>query len=496
MAREGRLTADSQPGVLVRAAGADFQQLRTVLFRRYPEWEWATFAQFGWRETPGGLVLSLASVDSPNEGDVDETVGHVAIQEPYSLRVALAAEEHSLAVGVIHSHPQGAFTSASRIDDGMDGYYASYFADFAPDRPYVSLIFAERGGALFGTGRVQWRGEWYPVERFLVEGLRVNVDGARPVSREGSSVPRRFARVARLASAFGEEAAERLEQSCVGVVGAGGTGSPAIEILARAGVGQIVAVDPDCFAESNLERLHGSVEQDVVDRPSKVGIARRHVASINPRCRLTMIRGRLPQPEVIDALLHADVVLGCTDQQHSRVALSDLAVRYLVPVLDSGVALEGEQGRITGQIVQLLRLLPTDPCVLCREMVSPVRVSQELMSEDERRQRMAAAAEAEARGERPDQYWHREAQLNTVGYITTAAGALAAGYAIGWITGRFEPPFSRLQMNLSAAFLDVTDVDNAARPSCPCRRMRGWSDQGHGDALITAPKHWSPVVFE
>jgi molybdopterin/thiamine biosynthesis adenylyltransferase len=261
-------------------------------------------------------------------------------------------------------------------------------------------------------------------------------------------------------------------------------------------VGHIIAVDPDYFIESNIERVHGSIEQDVLERPSKVAIARRHIGSINPRCRLTMIRGRLPQREVVDALLQADVVLGCTDQQHSRVALSDLAVRHLVPVLDCGVALEGHRGQITGQIVQLLRLLPSDPCVLCREMISPQRVSQELMSEDERTQRIAAAAAAEGRGERPDPYWRAEAQLNTVGYITTVAGALAAGYAIGWITGRFEPPFSRLQMNLSAPFLDVTDVDRDARPSCSCRRARGSSDQGEADALITAPKHWPPVELE
>jgi molybdopterin/thiamine biosynthesis adenylyltransferase len=496
MAFQARLTAGAQPGAIVRATGSNLLELRTVLFRRYPEWEWATFAQFGWRETPAGLVVTLVRLLVAGTDDLDETVGHVAIQESYSLRVALAAEASPLAVGVIHSHPDGALTLPSVIDDGMDRYYASYFADFAPDRPYISLIFAERSGALFGSGRVHWRGHWHSVDRFLVDGSHIDVDRDRETPRPKVAGVERFKRVARLASAFGEEAAERLKQSCVGVVGVGGTGSPAIEVLARAGVGHLIAVDPDRFADSNLERVHGSTAQDVLDRPSKVAIAKRHVASINPDARLTLIRGRLPQSDVVDALLQADVVLGCTDQQHSRVALSDLAVRYLVPVIDSGVALEGEEGRITGQIVQLLRHLPNDPCVLCREMVSSLRVSQELMSAEERAQRMAAAAAAEARGERPEAYWHREAQLNTVGYLTTTAGALAAGYAIGWLTGRFEPPFARLQMNLSAPFFDVTDIDYPARTSCFCQRVRGWSDQGASDALITAPKHWMPAVFE
>src|SRR5690348_16091956 len=44
---------------VIRMASADADTLFAVLFRRYPEFEWATFARFGWRETPSGLVLSL-----------------------------------------------------------------------------------------------------------------------------------------------------------------------------------------------------------------------------------------------------------------------------------------------------------------------------------------------------------------------------------------------------------------------------------------------------
>jgi hypothetical protein len=201
----------------------------------------------------------------------------------------------------------------------------------------------------------------------------------------------------------------------------------------------------------------------------------------------------LPQDAVIDAVITADVVLGCTDQQHSRLAISDLAVRFLVPAIDCGVALEGADGKVSGQIVQLVRCLAADPCVLCRGMISPQRVGEELMSLEERKQRTTAAQDAIARGEDPDPYWHGAPQLNTVGYLTTAAGALAAGYAIGWLTGRFDPPFSRLQMNLTAPFLDVTDDPIQARSYCACRRIRGWADQGSAERFVTAPTHWTPV---
>jgi hypothetical protein len=218
------------------------------------------------------------------------------------------------------------------------------------------------------------------------------------------------------------------------------------------------------------------------------------VALIDETCTVVPIVGALPQPEVVDALLEADVILGCTDQQHSRVALSDLAYRYLVPSIDCGVVLEGREGRISAQVVQLVRFLARDPCVYCRRMVAPQRLAQELMTEEERTTRRQAARKGVARGEEDNPYWSDLPQLLTVGYHTTLAGAMTAGYAIGWVTGRFDPPFTRLQMNLVAPQLEVLDVDDSAEEDCVCRRVRGWADVARADALVTAPSHWRAPV--
>ena len=185
-----------------------------------------------------------------------------------------------------------------------------------------------------------------------------------------------------------------------------------------------------------------------------------------------------------------------TDQQHSRLAMSDIARRYLIAALDCGVALEGRGGVVSAQVIQCVRFLPSDPCPLCRRMIVPEQLAQELMAPDERARRIDAARIAEQRGERGGAYWREQPQLNTVGYLTTSAGALAAGYIIGWLTGRFAPPFTRLQMNLVAPFLDVTDADDPPKSDCACRTGVGWADQGAETALITAPWHWATPVRE
>src|ERR1700676_5000848 len=142
--------------VTVRFGHALWSELRDHLFSRYPEKEWATWINFGWREAPNSLVLTAVSLDLPAAGELDESVAHVAIQEPYSLRVALQAERHPFAVGVTHSHPKECRPIASAVDDDMDAYYSDYLSGFTGARPYASLIFSEIDGDIVGSGRVWW----------------------------------------------------------------------------------------------------------------------------------------------------------------------------------------------------------------------------------------------------------------------------------------------------------------------------------------------------
>ena len=481
------ITIETDQTVILRVAAPEFAHLKQLAFRRYPNWEWATFATFGWRETKGALVVTLADIDPPRPGDLNEDVGHVAIDEQYTLRIALGAEKHRLAVGVVHSHPKEGAPMPSHIDDDMDTYYARYFGDFAPGRPYVSLILSVVNKTLVISGRIFWRDRWLSVEYTAAERESIETwpRGRRPIAK---AIDR--TRAERLVSAFGADALARLRASSVAVIGAGGTGSAAIEVLARAGVGRLIIVDPDHVEPSNLERIHGSLPEHATKRIAKATVAAQHVKTIDPSIKVVPFRARLPQPEVIDAVVTADIALGCTDKQHSRLALSDLAFRYLLPSIDCGVVMEGKDGSVSGQVAQFVRFLAADPCALCRGMIIQSRLDQELMSEEEINRRRESADQARQRGEDPNPYWRDQPQINTVGYLTTAVGAMVAGYAIGWLTNRFDAPFERLQMNFVAKYLDVTDLVQRKRQDCACGKFRGWADQAAVDALISAPDHW------
>lgn len=488
------MSAATSGGVLVRLAAPELDALEALLLAD-PTRESATLARFGWRERPDGTVLAVAALDPPPPGAVGGGADNVRIEGAYLRATALEAERHPLAIGLVHAHPAGVAPRPSPADDEMDAYLAAYFADFAPGRPFASLILSrmdgEDGPEIALSGRVRIAGEWRPVTR--VAAARRPDIVAWPGGRRPDPPPMPPERVARLTSAFGRQAYQRLQRSTVALVGAGATGSAAIPILARAGVGRLVVVDADHASVSNLERLHGSVPHDVVDRVPKVEIARRHVAAIAPDVVVEAVIGKLPQAEALDAVIGADLLLGCTDQHSSRLAVADVARRFAIPAIDIGGLIEGADGVVTGQLVQLVRFLPDDPCPRCRGMISEVRVAQELMSPAERLSAQAQAQAARARGERPDPIATAIPQIDTVSWITTTGGTLAAGFAIGWLTGRFAPRFERLQLDLVSDCLGAVDRPQRPRADCVCNRTRGFADQAADTAPVAPPAHWEPA---
>lgn len=371
----------------------------------------------------------------------------------------------------------------------FDGLYPAWKAEGAPGdgEPLLRMLVGLLADEMIEIAGEVWTGRrWHPVDRFFLEGMpgaRIWAGGQAPLIPD---LPPE--RVARFTSSFGVEAYQRLRRSTAVVIGAGGTGSVTVPMLARAGVGRIVIVDSDHITPSNLERTHAAFPEHVEAKTLKAELARDHVRQIDPDIDVVAYEGRLPQPEIVAEVMQADILVGCTDQHTSRMALSDMARRYLVPAIDCGGLIEGADGRVTGQIIQLVVFRPDDPCPVCRGMIDPVRVRQELMSAEERQ-----AIKEAAQGDDVPPEAHEIPQIDTVGYITTVSGTLAAGYAIGWLTGRFDPPFERMQMNLIADCLDVTNRPQKHKPDCTCRHVRGLGDGGEAMAPFAIPDHWKPA---
>ena len=150
---------------------------------------------------------------------------------------------------------------------------------------------------------------------------------------------------------------QRLLDSRVLIIGAGGLGSPVAMYLAAAGVGQLVLVDFDEVDLSNLQRqiLHGSHD---LGRP-KVESARDTLAVINPEVNITAINEKLEGEALLAEVVKADVVVDASDNFSTRFAVNDACVTARKPLV-SGAAI-----RMEGQVSVFHNERPDSPCYRC-----------------------------------------------------------------------------------------------------------------------------------
>ncbi|WEG09735.1 ThiF family adenylyltransferase [Microbacterium horticulturae] len=150
-----------------------------------------------------------------------------------------------------------------------------------------------------------------------------------PVIALSDAEQMRTARHQRLAG-FGPDGQRRLAAARVGVIGAGGLGSPAILALSAAGVGELVVFDDDDVDASNLQRQVIHRRQDI-GRP-KTDSAER-VAAERSETRVRPVRTRLTHDNAAELLDGVDLVLDGTDSFDSREIVAVACERLDVPVV-------------------------------------------------------------------------------------------------------------------------------------------------------------------
>ncbi|OYX51427.1 MAG: molybdopterin biosynthesis protein MoeB [Sphingomonas sp. 32-66-10] len=148
-----------------------------------------------------------------------------------------------------------------------------------------------------------------------------------------------------------------LKAARVLVVGAGGIGSPAIQYLAAAGVGQITIVDDDRVDLSNLQRQTIFATQDAGKSKAFAALAR--AEAINPHIEVRAWQVRLDGSSVDDYVRGNDVILDGTDNFETRLQVADAALRNRVPLVSAAV------GRFEGQLGVFRGWEADKPCYRC-----------------------------------------------------------------------------------------------------------------------------------
>ena len=134
---------------------------------------------------------------------------------------------------------------------------------------------------------------------------------------------------------LGEDKLHLLKSANVLVVGLGGVGAYAAEMIARAGVGRMTIADADVVSESNINRqliaLHSTIGRE------KSELMAERLRDINPDIELTVVN-RFIKDDETDALLDSDkfdYIVDAIDTLSPKLALIKGALDRNIPLVSS-----------------------------------------------------------------------------------------------------------------------------------------------------------------
>jgi molybdopterin/thiamine biosynthesis adenylyltransferase len=150
---------------------------------------------------------------------------------------------------------------------------------------------------------------------------------------------------------------EKLLNSHILVIGAGGLGSAAAPYLTAAGVGHITLVDHDEVELTNLQRQIMHAESSI--GKSKVASGKEFLLRLNSNIKIETIQAKATASLLDELLPSVDLVLDCTDNFSTRHLINAACVKNKIPLV-SGSAL-----KFDGQVSVFDPRIPSSPCYAC-----------------------------------------------------------------------------------------------------------------------------------
>ncbi len=165
---------------------------------------------------------------------------------------------------------------------------------------------------------------------------------------------------------LGRENVEKLQRANVLVVGIGGVGAYAAEMIVRAGVGKLTIADADTVSESNINRqliaLHSTVGR------GKCDVLAERLKDINPDAEVACVNRFITESNVGELLDSAefDYVVDAVDTLAPKTALIKGALDRGIPLVSS----MGSGGKMNPTALEIADIAKTHHCPLARTVRS------------------------------------------------------------------------------------------------------------------------------
>ncbi|NMD38622.1 MAG: tRNA threonylcarbamoyladenosine dehydratase [Christensenellaceae bacterium] len=159
---------------------------------------------------------------------------------------------------------------------------------------------------------------------------------------------------------LGEEFIDKLHNSRAMIFGIGGVGSYALEAVARADVGNIIIVDNDVVAPSNINRQLIALSSNIGE--SKVDVALRRVKDINPDADVKAIKAFYLPDSPVEIPDNVNIVLDCIDTVSAKLHIMETCAKKNIAL----ISCMGMGNRYNPQLIKIGKLNKTSGDPLCK----------------------------------------------------------------------------------------------------------------------------------
>jgi tRNA A37 threonylcarbamoyladenosine dehydratase len=160
---------------------------------------------------------------------------------------------------------------------------------------------------------------------------------------------------------IGADKLNKLKSSRVLIVGLGGVGAYAAEMICRTGVGSMTVVDGDTIHQSNRNRQLIALKS--TEGKTKAEIMGARLSDINPELKLTIVNEYIRDERMIEILdTGFDYVVDAIDTLSPKVFLIYHSLQRKIPVVSS----MGSGGKFDPLRISITDISETTDCTLAR----------------------------------------------------------------------------------------------------------------------------------
>ena len=340
---------------------------------------------FGQSYTYGGYtVIKVVAMHHPTADDYDSKgLAHLRLKKEYVFSKMGEMQQRGDVDTLIdvHTHPFCADGVAfSGVDDRDEKNFHRWLDDTLGNVSYASIVFSQSDYAARLWELHHGRSIAHSAQikaQTVVENWPSADEDRSTIDKEITDLQNGF--LARSTLALGLDTLRQVtHDQTIAIVGVGGLGSVIAENLIHSGFQDIHLIDPDRVEITNLNRIVGAYYSDAEQNRLKVEVVKEHLQRINPKAQVGAHPVGIEDEALWPVLLQCDWLIVATDNHFSRYKTQEIALRFGIPLISTGVNITVKDEQITDMSGEIIIARSGDClCLNCLGRINPTQIAAE-----------------------------------------------------------------------------------------------------------------------